>query len=132
MVISSYIVRFLVYLKVAPVRITCQKRFFYLNVIIRVLVNGKSLVAILVLGFKVLLGSQTFLKYTFKIPQNGAPNNYTFIFSKLTIAVKKMKTYRNVWLSQTHVSQRYLVVIYSISFFIDNNVTLLTYATHLK
>ena len=47
------IVRVLVYLKLDPVRITCQKRFFGLNVIIRVSVKGKSLVAILLLGHNV-------------------------------------------------------------------------------
>ena len=47
------VVRVLVYLKLDPVRITCQKRFFGLNVIIRVSVKGKSLVAILLLGHNV-------------------------------------------------------------------------------
>ena len=48
------------YLKLGPVRITCQKRFFCLSVIIRVSVKGKGLVAILLLGFKVLVRSQTY------------------------------------------------------------------------
>ena len=49
----AVIVRVLVYLKLDPVRITCQKRFFGLNVIIRVSVKEKSLVAILLLGHNV-------------------------------------------------------------------------------
>ena len=60
---THIIVRVLVYLKLYPVRTTCQKRFFYLNVINRVSVNGKSMVAILLLGFKVLVRSQTYLPH---------------------------------------------------------------------
>ena len=41
------------YLKLGPVRTTCQKRIFGLNVIIRVSVKGKSVVAISLLCFKV-------------------------------------------------------------------------------
>ena len=47
------------YVKLDPVRITCPKRFFSLNVIIRVSVKG--LVAILLLCFKVLVRSETYL-----------------------------------------------------------------------
>ena len=42
-----------------PVRIVCQKRFFF-NVITRVSVKGKGLVGIFLLGFKVLVRSQTY------------------------------------------------------------------------
>ena len=61
--VIQHIVRVLVYLKLYPVRTTCQKRFLYLNVINRVSVNGKCMVAILLLGFKVLVRSQTYLPH---------------------------------------------------------------------
>ena len=50
---ATVLVRVLVYLKLDPVIIACQRRFFCLNVIIRVSVKGKRLVAILLLGHNV-------------------------------------------------------------------------------
>ena len=80
------VVRVLVYLKLYPVRTTCQKRFFYLNVINRVSVNGKSMVAILLLGFKVLVRSQTYLPHIpIKQPEMGCRKITLLFLSNLLL-----------------------------------------------